>query len=126
MTHWTCRRKVRSQMSDIAASRVCGHRNPGRKRLCELCGGSKPKKARPKHLVALESDYEAYVALNGGDHCGICRRQRRGGRRLDRDHDHKTGRPRGLLCHRCNRALPHWMTASWLGAAADYLEAASL
>jgi hypothetical protein len=38
------------------------------------------------------------------------------------DHDHHGMFIRGLLCHRCNRALPAWMTADWLRAAAAYLE----
>lgn len=81
---------------------------------------------RPKHLVALEADYDSYIELNGGEHCAICERRRtEKDRRLDRDHDHRTGQPRGLLCHRCNRALPSWMTAEWLDAAAEYLRKAA-
>lgn len=38
------------------------------------------------------------------------------------DHDHRTMIVRGLLCVRCNRNLPDWMTPEWLRAAADYLE----
>lgn len=67
-----------------------------------------------------------YVELNGGDHCGIClRRRTEKDRRFDRDHDHRLGTPRGLLCHKCNRALPHWITPEWLRAAAEYLEKAA-
>jgi Recombination endonuclease VII len=117
-TFWTCRRQT--------AGSICGKRNPGRKQKCVLCGGSRPVRRRAKHLVALEAPYEAYVALAGADRCGICLRPRsERDRRLQRDHDHKSGRPRGLLCVRCNRALPHWMTAEWLRAAADYLEQAA-
>jgi hypothetical protein len=72
-------------------------------------------------MAALELTYEQYVELNGGEHCAICKRGR-GSRRLDRDHDHKTGRPRGLLCARCNRGLPNWITPEWLLAAAAYLK----
>lgn len=73
-------------------------------------------------MVALDLTYEDYIRLNGGEHCGICTRGRTGGRRLDRDHDHGTGTARGLLCSRCNRALPSWVTAEWLRAAIAYLE----
>lgn len=74
-------------------------------------------------MVALELDYAGFILLNGGDHCAICGKPPMS-RRLDRDHDHKTGKPRGLLCHRCNRHLPSWITAEWLRAAADYLDSA--
>jgi hypothetical protein len=60
-----------------------------------------------------------------GASCGICGATRKT-RNLDRDHDHRTGRPRGLLCNRCNRALPNWVTPLWLRNAADYLERASI
>lgn len=29
---------------------------------------------------------------------------------------------RGLLCVRCNRTVPDWVTSAWLVMAADYLE----
>jgi len=38
------------------------------------------------------------------------------------DHDHHGMYVRGLLCHRCNRALVSWMTSAWLRSAADYIE----
>lgn len=124
-TFWTCRRRVAVVAGE--ASRVCATRNPGRKRKCQRCQGAKPPRRKAKHMVALEAPYEAYVALTGGDRCGICLRPRsEKDRRLQRDHDHRSGRPRGLLCVRCNRALPHWMTPEWLRAAAEYLEAAAL
>jgi hypothetical protein len=74
-------------------------------------------------MVALELSYEVYVRLNGGELCGICGRPPLS-RKLDRDHDHTTHKPRGLLCHRCNRAIPNWMTAEWLDSAAAYLRRA--
>jgi hypothetical protein len=68
-------------------------------------------------------DYAYYLALMGGvERCAICGRKPTANRKLDRDHDHKTGEPRGLLCVRCNRALPDWCGADWLRKAADYLE----
>lgn len=72
-------------------------------------------------MAALDVEYAEYVKLNGGDFCGICKTPRPASRRLDRDHDHNTGKPRGLLCHRCNRQLPRWITAKWLYAAIAYL-----
>ena len=77
-------------------------------------------------MVALSLDYEGFVKLNGGvEACGICgARRKKGGKRLHRDHDHRTGLPRGLLCFRDNTALRPYMTLPWLRAAVKYLERA--
>jgi hypothetical protein len=80
-------------------------------------------------MAALDVPYEEYVALNGGvEACGICGRERDpGGRRLQRDHDHRgDGTPRGLLCFACNRWLRNFMTIEWLRAAIAYLERAQV
>lgn len=78
-------------------------------------------------MAALELPYEHYVAINGGEHCGICGRRASGTRRLDRDHDHKTGVPRGLLCFRHNKGLEAFSDRrDLLLAAADYLQRATL
>lgn len=63
--------------------------------------------------------YDELLEAQGGV-CAICGRPPKT-RRLHLDHDHKTMRVRGLLCHRCNRALPVWITVEWLEAAAEYL-----
>lgn len=65
--------------------------------------------------------YDRLFELQGGV-CGICGRLPSERRKFDMDHDHKALYLRGLLCPRCNRALPSWMTPAWLRAAADYLE----
>ena len=55
-------------------------------------------------------------------HCEICGNPPKK-RALHRDHDHKTGRQRGLLCFTCNRfILGKYATAAKLRAAADYLD----
>ena len=75
-------------------------------------------------MVALdELDYVGFVGLNGGEHCAICGRLPSTNRRLDRDHCHASGKPRGLLCVRCNRALAAWVTPEWLESAMIYLRA---
>ena len=114
---WTCQR----QTDGVKCKTV----NPRVKRNCAACGKPRPATSQPAHMTALELTYDQYVELNGGDHCAICRRDRTPARRLDRDHDHATGQPRGLLCHRCNRALPSWVTPEWLRTAAAYLDRAA-
>jgi hypothetical protein len=51
-------------------------------------------------------DYERLYALQGGT-CAICKRATGKTRRLSVDHDHKTGKVRGLLCRPCNSMLGH-------------------
>jgi hypothetical protein len=62
-----------------------------------------PRKRRPSETIT-HGEYDRLLALQGGG-CAIC-----GSppvtRRLDIDHNHRTGAIRGLLCARCNRALP--------------------
>jgi hypothetical protein len=65
-----------------------------------------------------EAERAAHVAEHGPA-CQLCGNVPRRG--LDEDHDHHTGLHRGWLCHRCNRALPNWVTPRWLVLAALYL-----
>lgn len=113
-TGWTCQRQ---------ANRIkCGHRNLARAKKCAACGKPRPVKRKPKHMAALDLDYQGFVELNGGEFCGICK-AKPSGRRLDRDHEHRgAGRPRGLLCRKCNRQLRGWATLEWLRGAVVYLE----
>lgn len=77
-----------------------------------------------RQLVASVRDqYDGILAVQDG-HCALCLSEPKS-RRLHIDHDHKTMEVRGLLCYRCNRALPSWVTPAWLRAAADYLESHS-
>jgi hypothetical protein len=98
----------------------CRSKVSARKRRCPECGQMRPTRRRPQHQMVLDVPYELWVE-RFGERCGICDRPPGPNRRLDRDHDHKTGEPRGLLCHRCNRALPDWVTIDWLRRAIAYL-----
>ncbi len=110
MAHqWTCQK--------------CKTPNPRVKQKCanETCTGLRPKRRVPKHQLVLEVPYELWVE-RFGEICGICGRPPGPTRRLDRDHCHRSGRARGLLCFRCNKALDDWVDARWLEKAAAYLE----
>lgn len=70
---------------------------------------------RSGYLRRIEREYglsaDEYLAmLEAQDgRCAICRGEphTQNGRqaRLSVDHDHVTGKPRGLVCHNCNRAI---------------------
>lgn len=78
------------------------------------------KPTRAKGLGVSPEQYEAMLADQNG-HCALCPAVPKT-RRLDVDHDHRTGAVRGLLCHWCNRRLGQRTTPAWLRRAADYLE----
>lgn len=78
-----------------------------------------PRPKRQSELMPTEQ-YEAMLAAQGGG-CAICGAGPKT-RRLHIDHDHMSGKVRGLLCHRCNRALPTWVTRAWLWRALLYLD----
>jgi hypothetical protein len=69
--------------------------------------------------AAVATEYERLVAERG-EVCAICGARPKT-RKLHVDHDHRTGEVRGLLCFRCNRALPAYLGADWLRKAADYV-----
>lgn len=60
------------------------------------------RKLRLKRHGLTEEDYNELFSKQNGM-CAICMRVP--SRRLDIDHDHQTGRVRGLLCNPCNQAL---------------------
>lgn len=82
-----------------------------RKRSCsKICA----HKAKPKHYkrhdlkknynMTIEHWETLFQAQKG--RCKICdKHQSEFAKCLSVDHDHATGRIRGLLCHKCNRAL---------------------
>lgn len=58
--------------------------------------------------------------------CLICDHVMQPGRDTHIDHDHRTGKVRGLLCERCNKGIGHFKDEpSRLRAAARYLETAA-
>ena len=78
-----------------------------------------PRKRRQSELPGAAELYDRLIAAQRGV-CAICGAPPKT-RRLHIDHDHRTGKVRGLLCQRCNRALPTWVTTGWLHQAIGYL-----
>jgi hypothetical protein len=81
------------------------------------------KPQRAKQLGVTDEQYAAMLDAQGG-HCALCPSTPKT-RRLHVDHDHATGKLRGLLCHRCNRYLPASLKADWHERAAYYLNGGS-
>jgi hypothetical protein len=88
--------------------------------------------ARVKHRYGLaHGEYERMVEAQGGV-CAVCKQLPSAGNtrahwagKLCIDHDHVTGRVRGLLCNDCNLAVGYGKSPAVLRAAADYLQARS-
>lgn len=111
----------------------CGTRNERVKQRCgnEDCHRKRPKRRVPRHARTLRDDpYELYVQVAEQIHgvtdeaCCVCGKPRSQERRHDRDHDHRTGQPRGLACAGntgCNALMPSWLTRERAQAIADYL-----
>jgi hypothetical protein len=89
-----------------------------------LASSTKCRKAKrtPKRANELGVSDEEYAALLEAQHggCAICGNPPKT-RRLSVDHNHRTGKVRGLLCFRCNRALPTYATSEWLRQAFGYV-----
>jgi hypothetical protein len=78
------------------------------------------------HGMTIEQ-FDKMLAAQGGV-CAICAGEPSMANSRDRclhvDHDHATGKIRGLLCNRCNRALGLFRdNAAVLSVAAEYLRA---
>jgi hypothetical protein len=79
-------------------------KNP-KKQLDKLLG-VRPRWAYSSGIGARGMTADEYVALSASqnDRCAICFKSR-GARPFSIDHDHRTGRVRGLLCSTCNTGL---------------------
>lgn len=111
------------------------HRAEGRERQRQFKARNPERQAEysAKWKYGITPDeYDRLFAEQDG-RCAICREPEttkdRTGRvraRLSIDHDHETGRIRGLLCHHCNAALGHAKESSFrLRDMAAYLERAA-
>jgi hypothetical protein len=93
------------------------------RRLADPVGASeKARRYTIKYKYGItEEQFDALLATQDG-RCAVCRREFT--RRPNIDHDHSSGRIRGLLDGACNRAIGQMQDdPALLRAAADYLEA---
>ena len=111
----------------------CKHRNEAtRSRKCQGCGElsrpvRNPGKRKPRESYAVFN--QANAAIHGimDESCGVCGKPRVN-HRLDRDHDHNTGLPRGLACggdNGCNKLMARWITPAVAAAIFDAKYAAN-
>ena len=66
----------------------------------------KEKALKANYGITLE-DYNVMWAAQD-ECCAICKTQKTKGRGFHVDHDHATGKVRGILCNQCNLALGHF------------------
>jgi Recombination endonuclease VII len=91
----------------------------GRRPDCRSCHAKYHRRRRTDERVRRNDDYKTWYRITLDDYermvaeqdgkCAICRCEpnhaNKRHKRLVVDHDHETGRVRGLLCNKCNRAL---------------------
>lgn len=63
------------------------------------------RRAELKRLYGITLEQYVDMFANQGGVCAICEEECKTKKSLSVDHDHRTGKVRGLLCNRCNRAL---------------------
>lgn len=77
-------------------------------------------KSQLKTLYKLSYDEWQRMLIEQNGVCILCNEPNQKGRRLCVDHDHNTGRVRGLLCSRCNITIGRHKPA-WYAKALCYL-----
>lgn len=114
--------------SSPAGRKLVGEADRRRRDKCRIDPACTERLARRKRCSIIKAKYgvtcEIYDAIlasqQGG--CAICG-IKPGNRRLAIDHDHATGRVRGILCSNCNQGIGHLRdTPALLYSAAQYLE----
>lgn len=63
------------------------------------------RKAELKRIYNITFEDYMNMFINQGEVCAICKDECKTKKMLSVDHDHITGKVRGLLCNRCNSAL---------------------
>ena len=105
----------------------------GRSNVCNKCSRLRDNSWKKKHgwawrmkfLYGLSEEQYDNMFESQGRVCKICKKSQT--RRLSVDHDHTTGKVRGLLCTNCNTGIGLLMDSpELLREAANYLDGAAL
>lgn len=110
--------KTCKQYLDAEAFNKSSRRWTGLSARCASC--NRDVKYQIKYGITL-TRYNELLEEQGGK-CAICRGDCSTGRNLAVDHNHKTGKARGLLCAECNTALAQVEKPGWVRSAKAYLE----
>lgn len=55
--------------------------------------------------ITIDPQVYDQMSVDQNNRCAICFREEKKGKALAADHDHQSGRIRGLLCYKCNLAI---------------------
>lgn len=83
-------------------------RSNGYDRVCKSCSNKLREARRLGNKNGIERHLYDTSVVAQNNKCAICKDPPKEGTSLFIDHDHKTGRFRGLLCNRCNSGLGFW------------------
>lgn len=99
--------------------RVCKHCNESFSIMnnaqvyCKRCCPTRPSYQRLQHYGLSQPEFDSLLQMQNGL-CKICNCSlTENPRKLDVDHNHKTGKIRGLLCHRCNMIVGFLDKGDW-------------
>ena len=113
--------KTCSRCGIVKAREAFSVHNQARDKLTSECKVCLADSRRRRNYGLSQTEYEELQRRYPV--CPICHNEFKGAKEPCVDHEHTTGTVRGLLCHRCNRALGGFMDdISRLQAAVDYLE----
>lgn len=131
-----CERRYRAKNRELcnARTRECNRKRRAENQETERAKGREcarksrmahPERWREQRLKSAYGitlmEYDAILAAQGG-HCAVCDRVcEDNGMRLAVDHDHATGRVRGILCGEHNRMLGENVTIGILARLIEYL-----
>lgn len=83
----------------------CSNHHSHKKLYAEKDGAWLAYKRRLKSRYGISTEQYEHLLLLQNNVCAICGQNNKNGKRLAIDHDHVTGKVRGLLCNACNGFL---------------------